>query len=151
MNLSNEIANLILHMLDEADSTEIQRNELAQTLGCVPSQINYVLASRFTPEQGYVVESRRGGGGYIKITRVNFDRGAMLLHVINSIGTSIDAGTCRAHIQNLFHRGVIPQYAQSFMLAATSDKALFTLEPEQRDATRASILKQLLLTAIDLA
>ena len=65
MSMSNEIAKLILDMLSDDGETEIQRNEMAQHLGCVPSQINYVISSRFTPEQGYIVESRRGGGGYI--------------------------------------------------------------------------------------
>ena len=72
MRISDEITAYILHMLDQADDggAELRRNELAEELGCVPSQINYVLTSRFTPEQGYVVESRRGGGGYIRIRRV---------------------------------------------------------------------------------
>ena len=61
MNLSNVIARMISDMLEEKDEIEIQRNILAQDLGCVPSQINYVLSSRFTPERGYMVESRRGG------------------------------------------------------------------------------------------
>ena len=64
MRISDSVANYILQMLnDENGIAEIQRNELANTLGCVPSQINYVITSRFTPEQGYIVESRRGGGG----------------------------------------------------------------------------------------
>ena len=71
MRLSDEITAYILHMLDQtAGEAELQRNELAEELGCVPSQINYVLTSRFTPEQGYIVESRRGGGGYIRVRRV---------------------------------------------------------------------------------
>lgn len=61
MRISDSVANYILQMLnDENGIAEIQRNELANTLGCVPSQINYVITSRFTPEQGYIVESRRG-------------------------------------------------------------------------------------------
>ena len=67
MNISNIIASMISDMLEDDGYTEIQRNELAQKIGCVPSQINYVISSRFTPEHGYIVESRRGGGGYIKI------------------------------------------------------------------------------------
>ena len=66
MNLSKEIAGMILDMLSDSGTTEIRRNDLAAQLGCVPSQINYVISSRFTPEHGYIVESRRGGGGYIK-------------------------------------------------------------------------------------
>lgn len=69
MRLSDEITAYILHMLEQTQNgcAVLQRNELAEEIGCVPSQINYVLTSRFTPEQGYIVESRRGGGGYIRI------------------------------------------------------------------------------------
>ena len=67
LNLSNAIAQMITDMLNEKDEIEFQRNLLAQDLGCVPSQINYVLSSRFTPERGFLVESRRGGGGCIRI------------------------------------------------------------------------------------
>ena len=70
MKISDSIADYILKSMDDDGYVEIRRNELANTLGCVPSQINYVLTSRFTPEQGYHIESRRGGGGYIRITRV---------------------------------------------------------------------------------
>ena len=70
MRISDLVANHILRLLEQdGGCAEIQRNELAGNLGCVPSQINYVLASRFTPEQGFLVESKRGGGGYIRITR----------------------------------------------------------------------------------
>lgn len=75
MRMSDMVAQRILELLKEQDGfAEIKRGELAEDLGCVPSQINYVLTSRFTPEHGYTVESRRGGGGYIRITRVKVDR-----------------------------------------------------------------------------
>ena len=95
MNLSKEITKMILDMLSDSGTTEIKRNDLAEQLGCVPSQINYVLASRFTPEQGYIVESRRGGGGYIKITRATCTPETLMMHLINSIGDSMDEKTCR--------------------------------------------------------
>ncbi len=63
---------------NEDESVEIKRNELANTIGCVPSQINYVITSRFTPEQGYLVESQRGGGGYIRITRMSYNKESIL-------------------------------------------------------------------------
>ena len=70
MKISDVIADMILDMFDDNKSTvQIQRNDLAARVGCVPSQINYVITSRFTPEQGYRIESRRGGGGCILITR----------------------------------------------------------------------------------
>lgn len=146
MNMSNIIANMIMEMLRDDGETEIRRNELAQTLGCVPSQINYVISSRFTPEQGYIVESRRGGGGYIKITRAKYDdKSAVLMHVVNSIGSSIDEATCRAHIYNLNYQHILSAEISNLMLAATSEQTLREAPAEYRDRLRASILKNLLL------
>ena len=91
MRMSDLVAQYILEMLEEQNgSAEIQRNELAGNLGCVPSQINYVITSRFTPEQGYIVESRRGGGGFIRISRVKMDKGTALMHIVNSVGERLD-------------------------------------------------------------
>ena len=146
MSLSNDIAHMLLDMLEGSGEAEIRRNELAQALGCVPSQINYVISSRFTPEQGYIVESRRGGGGCIKITRIQLDNPSMIMHAVNSIGESIDYFTCRAYIHNLAGRArVTPQNAR-IMLAALSDNALRSLAPQLRDTVRASIFKQMLIT-----
>lgn len=146
MSLSNQIARMLMEMLESDGTTEIQRNELAQTLGCVPSQINYVIASRFTPEQGYIVESRRGGGGYIKITRVRLDAPAAIMHTVNSIGDSADFQTCRAHILNLHHAGALDAKSARLMLAALSENALRVLPPPIRDGARSSIFKQMLIT-----
>lgn len=147
MSLSSEITSILMEMLADSGSTEIQRNELAQNLGCVPSQINYVIASRFTPEHGYIVESRRGGGGYIKITRVNLDGSKMIMHAVNSIGSAIDFLSCRAYIINLAQQNLIKRELAQVMLAALSDNALRPLPPELRDEVRASILKQMLLSS----
>ena len=87
MGTSDMIARFIQAELEEANGVlELQRSDLAQRFGCVPSQINYVMSTRFSPEHGYIVESRRGGGGYIRITRVQVDRHTLLMHVINSVG-----------------------------------------------------------------
>ncbi len=145
MSMSNIIANMILEMLSDDGETEIQRNELAQTLGCVPSQINYVISSRFTPEQGYIVESRRGGGGYIRIARVKYDKSAMLMHVINTVGNSIDEATCRAHIYNLNYQELLSADASRLMLAAIDDRCFREVPAELRDKVRAAIFKQMLL------
>ena len=71
-SLSDFIEKHILELLNESqkDYIELQRRQLAETIRCVPSQINYVLQTRFTPERGFIVESRRGGGGYIRIVRL---------------------------------------------------------------------------------
>lgn len=71
-NLADAIENFIISELlrDREDSLLVQRNELAERLSCAPSQISYVLSTRFTPERGFIVESRRGSGGFVRIVRV---------------------------------------------------------------------------------
>ena len=140
------MAKYIMQLLNEADGTaEIQRNELANVLGCVPSQINYVITSRFTPEQGYHVESRRGGGGYIRITRRQLSKSDVVMHIINAVGDSLDGGTARAMTENMLQNGVIDSDAASLLQAAASDKSLSLIPREFRDAVRASIYKNMLL------
>lgn len=146
MSLSNQIARMLLEMLEDDGMAEIQRNEFAQSIGCVPSQINYVISSRFTPEQGYIVESRRGGGGYIKITRVKLDKPSLIMHTVNSIGDSLDYATCHANVMNLLHNGSIDAYSARLLLAATGENSLRTLPSPIKERIRASIFKQMLIT-----
>ena len=80
MGISDTIAEFINELLRDESSTEVQRAELASRFNCVPSQINYVISTRFSPERGYIVESRRGGGGYIRIIRVMPEPGDVLMH-----------------------------------------------------------------------
>ncbi len=148
MRISDSVANYILQLLQEANGTaEIQRNELAGFLGCVPSQINYVLTSRFTPEQGYLVESRRGGGGYIRITRLQVSKPDMIMHIVNAVGASLDAGTARAMTENLVESGVLPRKTGELIQAAVSEKTLSAVPKELRNTVRAAIYKNVLLTA----
>lgn len=148
MNISNLIAAMISEMLENEGSTEIQRNELAQRVGCVPSQINYVISSRFTPEHGYIVESRRGGGGYIRITRAEYDINSIKMHLVNSVGTSIEESVCRAHIKNLFERELIDEKTAKLMLSALGGNAYRDVPKEYADALRASIFKQIILNVL---
>lgn len=148
MNLSNIITQMLLEMLEADGSTEIQRNELAEQLGCVPSQINYVLSSRFTPEHGYIVESRRGGGGYIKIKRIDLEGSNMVMHLVNSIGKEIDEKSSRAHIKNLNHQKILSRDSSLLMLAAVNEANYRCLPPENRNKVRAAIFKQMLLASI---
>jgi len=148
-SISNAIAQMILGMLEETGDAEIQRNLLAQSLGCVPSQINYVIASRFPPEQGYIVESRRGGGGYIRIRRVKMDRGTAFLALINALGPRLDETTLRAHIANLYSQDFIDEQAAALMGAAGCNAALRGLPSPAGEALRASIFKQMLLVVDD--
>lgn len=146
MNLSNAIAQMITEMLSEQNEIEIQRNILAQDLGCVPSQINYVLSSRFTPERGYIVESRRGGKGCIRITRVSYDKNTLLMKVIGSVGQSIDENAVESHLMNLLYHELITKRDAALISSATSDSTLRGLPADVRDYIRAAIFKQMLLT-----
>ncbi len=148
MNISNIIAEMISEMLEDDGYTEIQRNELAQKIGCVPSQINYVISSRFTPEHGYIVESRRGGGGYIKITRATYDRNSLKMHLINSIGTTLDENTCRAHLKNMYDRDILDENTVKMFLSALTGNAYREIPREYGNTVRASIFKQMILNIL---
>ena len=149
LGISDIIAGFIQQELEEAGGAlEVQRSDLAQRFNCVPSQINYVMSTRFSPEHGYIVESRRGGGGYIRITRVQVDRQTLVMHVINSIGDRLDAASARAMAQNLVQAEAIsPQLGQA-LLSATGARALQAAAPECRDALRADIFKQILIHSV---
>lgn len=147
MRMSDLVAQYILEMLEEQNgSAEIQRNELAGNLGCVPSQINYVITSRFTPEQGYMVESRRGGGGYIRISRVKMDRGTALMHIINSVGNNLDKATAEVMLNNMLQRQMLEMQSAKIIAAALSDRTLAHIEQDKRDLIRADLFKNMLLT-----
>lgn len=147
MRMSDLVAQYIMQMLDEQNgSAEIQRNELAGNLGCVPSQINYVITSRFTPEQGYIVESRRGGGGYIHISRVKMDRGTAMMHIINSVGSSLDKATAEVMLNNMLQRNMLEMQSAKLIAAALSDRTLSQVEQDKRDTVRADLFKNMLLT-----
>ena len=147
MRMSDLVAQYITQMLDEQNgSAEIQRNELAGNLGCVPSQINYVITSRFTPEQGYIVESRRGGGGYIRNKRVKMDRGTAMMHIINSVGSTLDKATAEAMLNNMLQRDMIELQSAKIIAAALSDRTLSQVEQDKRDTVRADLFKNMLLT-----
>lgn len=146
MGISDIIAGFINDLLENEDGrAELQRAELASKFGCVPSQINYVISTRFSPEHGYIVESRRGGNGYIRITKIRVDRCQMLMHIVNSIGDSIDHRSARAYLSSLLNAGVLAQQTADVMAAAVSDNTLRIVPTSIRDALRASLLKQMLL------
>jgi transcriptional regulator CtsR len=146
LKLSDSISEIIQQLITETSGiAEIQRNELASKLGCVPSQINYVITSRFTPEQGYIVESRRGGGGYIRITKIKYDYSQMLMHIINNIGTELGPESARMFIANINNNGLISKEAAILISAALSDSAYRDIPHELRDRLRAAIFKQMLV------
>lgn len=146
--LSDLIEAFIKQMINDTNgSIEIQRNELANQFNCVPSQINYVIGTRFTTERGYYVESRRGGGGHIRIRRVSIEHKGKnyLMHIINSMGDNISQQSAQVFINNFIDYNVISEREGLMMKAATSDKALAAVPVEHRGFLRASILKNMLI------
>ena len=150
MRMSDLVARYIKDMLEEQNGeAEIKRNELATTLGCVPSQINYVITSRFTPEQGYIVESRRGGGGYIRITRINTTPSAAIMHIVNSIGSTLDKATAEIMLDNMLSRDIIDARTTRLIAAAAGERAYLSVPQQYRDSLRAAVFKNMLLTLLD--
>lgn len=150
MRLSDSIEQFIKTMLaQEEQEVELKRNELAEYFGCAPSQINYVLATRFTPDHGYIIESRRGGGGYIRIFRMQQDTGKQLVYLLNErIGDSISALSANHLIQQLQEREIVTANEAALMMAAISAQSLSLPLPEAlKDALRAKILKSMLMEA----
>ena len=147
MRLSDTIESFIKELLtQEEQGVELKRNELAEYFGCAPSQINYVLATRFTLDDGYVIESRRGGGGYIRIVRVVSDHGQRLSYLINErIGEAIDEAAAGRLIGQLVEQKVVSPEVGGVMRAAVSSSALSIPIPDQlKDAIRARTLKTML-------
>ncbi len=148
MKLSNLIESWIKEMMTEQDGeVELKRNELATRFHCVPSQINYVIATRFSPERGYIVESRRGGGGYIRITQVMPKEGNELMHIVNMIGESLSYQDAKVLVQNCYDYDLITQNEARIILAAISSRALLLKQPEQ-DILRAGIMKNILVAMV---
>lgn len=140
MGISDKIEAFIMELMKE-DYAEFGRNELADIFGCVPSQINYVISTRFNPEKGYSVESRRGGGGYIKIRRVNLTG---LDAAINSIGNTCDFQKARSILSYLYEHGFLEKQTQAVLECCISDRSLPIGQPA-RDQLRANILKNVIV------
>jgi len=149
VGISDIIAGFIDEMLSETGGTaELQRADLANRFNCVPSQINYVISTRFSPEHGYIVESRRGGGGYIRIKRVAMDSEMLIMHTVNAIGDRLDTNTAAALVANLRQSEAIRKEEALLILSAISNNALRPANPLERDKLRASILKQMLMHTV---
>ncbi len=148
MRMSDMIEDFIKDLFEEDDLVEIQRNDLAQKFNCVPSQINYVIATRFKPSQGYYVESKRGGGGSIKIKKVNITKSNYFMHIINSIGDSLTAQEVDIFISNFLSYNMVNTIEAKLLKVATSDNVL-KIEQPIRDELRARIFKNMIVNLIE--
>ena len=149
MRMSDMIEEFIKELFNEDDEyIEIQRNDLAEHFNCVPSQINYVISTRFKPSQGYYVESRRGGGGYIKIKKVNMAKNNYLMHIIASLDDQITSNEVDIFLSNFLSYKIISEKEAKLLKVATRDNIL-SLVHENRDKLRANIFKNMLLNLIE--
>ena len=149
MRLSDSIESFIKDMLDDGSAeVELKRNELAEYFRCAPSQINYVLATRFSPDHGYLTESRRGGGGYIRIVRVVQSGSQRLMYLVNErIGDSLEEDECLRLISQLKEQRIVTADEASLMASAISTRALGIPVPDVlKGALRARMMKSMLMT-----
>ena len=144
MRVSDLIEQFIKDLFDDNQYIEIQRNDLAEHFNCVPSQINYVISTRFKPSQGYYVESKRGGGGCIKIKKINLDKSQYIMHIINNIQSEITANEVDILLSDFLTYNLITAKEAKLLKVATSDNVL-TLNKDTRDKIRAKIFKNILL------
>ena len=127
MLISDYIAQIIEEMLDAGDGcAEVKRNDLALKVGCVPSQINYVITSRFTPERGYIIESRRGRRVYTDCTE-RMHKNDYLMHFFCAIGDSIEEDEAYAYLLNLLGANIITERESKIISRAISSGSLARL------------------------
>lgn len=147
MGISDIIEQFLQNQMQERNGTlEIQRKTIADRFGCVPSQINYVIRTRFTNERGYIVESKRGGGGYLRISRIVPEQNTnYMMHIINSIGSSISFQTAAVFVKNMVDHEYLSVREGRIILSALADNKL-PLPLPVRDTVRADLLKNMLLS-----
>ncbi|HZG71157.1 MAG TPA: CtsR family transcriptional regulator [Chondromyces sp.] len=147
-NISDIIEHYLKEVLEMSGSeiVEIKRSEIADKFQCVPSQINYVINTRFTIERGYIVESKRGGGGYIRIMKVKIhDQHHLLDQLISLIGTRISQSNAEDVVYRLVEEEVISTREAKIMLSVM-DRSVLYIDLPDRDELRARMLKAMIVS-----
>lgn len=140
-NTSDHIEAYIKAILEQSGMVELQRSQLADTFQVVPSQINYVIKTRFTESRGYLVESKRGGGGYIRIGRIEFsNHHEMLRDLLYSVGEEVSLAIFEDVLRLLFEQDLVTRQEMNLLLAMATDRVL----GDDANLIRANMLKQLL-------
>ena len=145
-SLSDLIETHLLAMLGDSAEVEVQRAEWASRFGCAPSQINYVLVTRFTPARGFVVRSRRGGGGYIRVARMPVAAG----DAVRAVPGAIDQAGAEHHLDRLFGEGLLTA-REAAMLRAVVARESLALPLPLRDRVRADVLRAAIAALLSLA
>ena len=147
--ISDIIAQFINDMIEDKKDKEviIQRNELADKFNCAPSQINYVLTTRFTSEKGYMIESRRGGGGYIIIKRIEYNNEEKQVEAINkAIGESLTYSAALLLLEHLYETNLITKRELEIVKISINDRTLSNAEDKNK--LRAEILKGIIMVIL---
>ena len=140
-NTSDHIEAYIKAILEQSGIVELQRSQLADTFQVVPSQINYVIKTRFTESRGYLVESKRGGGGYIRIGRIEFsNHHEMLRDLLYSVGEEVSSVIFEDVLKLLLEQELLTRQEMNLLVATASDRVL----GEEADYIRANMLRQIL-------
>ncbi|MFC6207806.1 MULTISPECIES: CtsR family transcriptional regulator [Levilactobacillus] len=144
-NISDIIESYLKQILAESQQVEIRRAEIADQFNVVPSQINYVIKTRFTIQDGYVVQSKRGGGGYIRIEKVKLlDNLDFIDSLVSAVGDHITRHDGLAVVRSLFEAGAINRRETNIILAAIDKDAVSTGDRELDQRVRAQILISIL-------
>lgn len=142
-NISDVIEQFLTQLFADSDNVSISRNELANYFSCAPSQINYVLMTRFTPARGYVVESRRGGGGYINLTRLSDNRDKLLDELVNlPVSGGMSYTSALQILKRLCEANILEEDSARLLAAVMSDKALIA-PAVVKDGLRAGMMRSL--------
>ncbi len=144
-SLSDQIERYLRRQISKYQGkVKIKRNQLAENFDCAPSQINYVLDTRFTVEKGYVVESQRGGGGFIKIIRVTLDSDTEVIQkVINKLDRAISQREAHGIIKRLYDNDLISE-RESYLMERAVHRNVLGISLPERDYLRGRILKNML-------
>lgn len=147
MKISDIIEQFIIDILGDSEFAEISRNELASHFCCAPSQINYVLQTRFTLDRGFEIESRRGGGGYIRIIRLDIEREPFLYGLLESTNEPVSYTRILQIAENLENADIITKEEAEMLTVLTSEKALAS-PVNSGDMVRSNILRQFIIHLI---
>ena len=147
--LTSDIEEFLKAMLRQSTDgmLEIGRNDLAIKFDCAPSQINYVLSTRFTPHNGYLIESKRGGNGFIKIITI-VEEDNYLSYLVKNLNEQMTEANADSLFKDLYNREYLNE--DEFLLAkyATSDKALAKIRSDMRNFLRSDIIKNMILSIL---
>ncbi|MCY8098769.1 CtsR family transcriptional regulator [Bacillus atrophaeus] len=145
-NISDIIEQYLKQILEQngKEILEIKRSEIADKFQCVPSQINYVINTRFTSERGYIVESKRGGGGYIRIIKIKMnDKIDLIDNIMNQIYTRLSQAASDDIILRLLENGVITE-SEAKLMVSVMDRSVLYIDLPERDELRARMMKAML-------